>query len=53
MKLTHVAVPLSAPERRRLLAACGPRRGVKRGHWVREAILEKLDREKAEKGGAA
>jgi hypothetical protein len=39
-----VAIPLSPPERYRLDAVCGPGRKAKRGQWVREAILEKLDR---------
>jgi len=42
----NIWVPLSASERTKLDAVCGPRRRWKRGEWVREAILEKLARDR-------
>jgi hypothetical protein len=39
-----VAIPLSPPERSRLDVVCGPGRKSKRGQWVAEAIVEKMDR---------
>jgi hypothetical protein len=40
-----VTVPLLPQERRRFDVVCGRNRRDKRGQWVREAIVEKLDRE--------
>jgi hypothetical protein len=42
----HIGIPLAPVELRQLRAVCGPRRAVKRGQWIREAILEKLARER-------
>ena len=47
VKLFHLGVPLSPEERARVDRACGPGRPIKRGAWVREAILQALDREEA------
>ncbi|MFA4972508.1 MAG: hypothetical protein WC683_07825 [bacterium] len=44
-----LSVPLDRDERSRLDKACGPGRPMKRGAWVREAILAALDREEAAK----
>ena len=43
----HIGIPLAPAELRQLRAVCGPRRAVKRGQWIREAIVEKLARERA------
>ena len=40
-------VGLSARERERLNAVCGPGRRIKREAWVREALIAALDREEA------
>lgn len=40
-----VSIPLNSNERTKLEAICGPHRRIKRGEWVREAILEKLARD--------
>lgn len=38
-----VTVPMTRDERSRLDAICGRGRAQKKGAWVREAILERLD----------
>ena len=43
--LVSLKIPLTPSERHHLDAVCGPGRKDKRGQWVREAILEKLERE--------
>lgn len=45
----NVQVPLASGERQRLNEVCGPGRPMKRGAWVREAILAALEREEAKK----
>ena len=42
-----VCIPMTKAERDRLDEVCGPGQPVKRGAWVREAILRALDREEA------
>lgn len=44
-EVMSIQVPLLPPERSRLDSVCGPGAKSKRGQWVREAILEKLERE--------
>jgi hypothetical protein len=40
-----VSIPLYPNERMKLEVVCGPHRRIKRGEWVREAVLEKLARD--------
>jgi len=50
MRVIQIAVPLSKREIRRLDEI--RRTGTMKGHWVAEAIREKLEREEKRKAGA-
>lgn len=43
MRNTHVVAPLTEAERQALRAV--KRRGIQKGHWVAQAIREKLERD--------
>jgi len=50
---TFLRVELGRHERRRLDAVCGPGQPMKRGAWVRRAIVEALERDEAAKNATA